>query len=455
MSLAAGLLAAGHETTVTQIPNFVYVLLTNPGGAGTVAGRAGPDAAAVEELMRWVPLGAASAFARYALEDVEIGGVMVRAGEPVLVAVPRPTGTTRSSPTRTGWTSTGRRTRTSASATAYTTHRRPTGPDGTAGGPGRAGAATRTAVGRARERADLEERDAGPGAARAAGGMVSRGTWRVEWTPPLHRLGDLREYRPGPLLPGRRAVPPVAELIDPADSVPDAAESCPMEAIVVPTRRTTADRPGTVTGRWPAPAGYPEPATAPAQPWSSCSSAMVVGRPLSASLIRSTRPVPGLKSRFAGGWSGSAGMRAGRQMPLRRLHPVGQLDQFLVGHRAQPGEELRLLLLHVVPDALRQVGDQRREADVGRLQWLQLLQRPLGGRHARRSRVRRAARRRATPGGRSGKTNISSATVCRTNSAISTSASRRRCSAVPCPVSSSTKIASISWWSAVRMSTTS
>jgi cytochrome P450 len=40
--------------------------------------------AAVEELMRWVPLGAGSAFARYATEDIELGGVLVRAGEPVL-----------------------------------------------------------------------------------------------------------------------------------------------------------------------------------------------------------------------------------------------------------------------------------------------------------------------------------------------------------------------------------
>ena len=32
VQLAAGLLAAGHETTVTQIPNFVYVLLTTPSG---------------------------------------------------------------------------------------------------------------------------------------------------------------------------------------------------------------------------------------------------------------------------------------------------------------------------------------------------------------------------------------------------------------------------------------
>ena len=40
--------------------------------------------AAVEELLRYVPLGVGSSFARYAKEDVEVGGVLVRAGEPVL-----------------------------------------------------------------------------------------------------------------------------------------------------------------------------------------------------------------------------------------------------------------------------------------------------------------------------------------------------------------------------------
>lgn len=82
--LLTGLLAAGHETTVTQIPNFTYVLLTNPEKLAEL--RAAPELvpAAVEELLRYVPLGVASSFARYATEDVELGGVLVRAGEPVI-----------------------------------------------------------------------------------------------------------------------------------------------------------------------------------------------------------------------------------------------------------------------------------------------------------------------------------------------------------------------------------
>ncbi|MEV4479616.1 cytochrome P450 [Micromonospora coxensis] len=85
--LAAGLLAAGHETTVTQIPNMVYVLLTEEGGWERL--RADPTLVprAVEELMRFIPLGATAAFPRYATEDVELGGVLVRAGEPVVVSL--------------------------------------------------------------------------------------------------------------------------------------------------------------------------------------------------------------------------------------------------------------------------------------------------------------------------------------------------------------------------------
>jgi cytochrome P450 len=85
--LAAGLLAAGHETTVTQIPNFVYVLLTHPEQCERLRADLDLVPSAVEELMRYVPLGVASSFARYALEDVELGGVLVRAGDPVIGSV--------------------------------------------------------------------------------------------------------------------------------------------------------------------------------------------------------------------------------------------------------------------------------------------------------------------------------------------------------------------------------
>jgi cytochrome P450 len=84
VAFSAGLLAAGHETTVTQIPNFVYALLTTPGATDQLRADPALIPSAVEELLRWVPLGAASTFARYAVEDVELGGITIRAGEPVL-----------------------------------------------------------------------------------------------------------------------------------------------------------------------------------------------------------------------------------------------------------------------------------------------------------------------------------------------------------------------------------
>jgi cytochrome P450 len=87
LSLAEALLVAGHETTATQIPNFVYVLLTHPGQLAALRADLDLIPRAVEELMRFVPLGGGASIARYALEDVELGGVMVRAGEPVVVSL--------------------------------------------------------------------------------------------------------------------------------------------------------------------------------------------------------------------------------------------------------------------------------------------------------------------------------------------------------------------------------
>ncbi|GAA2169500.1 cytochrome P450 [Actinomadura napierensis] len=87
LAMAEGILVAGHETTASQIPNFAYVLLTRPGQLAALRADPGLIPQTVEELMRYVPLGGAAGSARYALEDVELGGVMVRAGEPVVVAL--------------------------------------------------------------------------------------------------------------------------------------------------------------------------------------------------------------------------------------------------------------------------------------------------------------------------------------------------------------------------------
>ncbi|MBT2387328.1 cytochrome P450 [Streptomyces sp. ISL-11] len=87
VDLCVGILIAGHETTATQIPNFLCTLLDHPGRLEELRADPALIPGAVEELLRFVPFGAGASFPRYATEDIEVGGTLVRAGEPVLVAV--------------------------------------------------------------------------------------------------------------------------------------------------------------------------------------------------------------------------------------------------------------------------------------------------------------------------------------------------------------------------------
>ncbi|MBB4893187.1 cytochrome P450 [Streptomyces olivoverticillatus] len=85
-SLAFLILFAGYENTVHLIANAVLALLDHPELLREL--RTNPDglAAAVEELNRWdgpSPL----AIRRFPLEDVEIGGVRIPAGETVLLSL--------------------------------------------------------------------------------------------------------------------------------------------------------------------------------------------------------------------------------------------------------------------------------------------------------------------------------------------------------------------------------
>nr|WP_239074005.1 cytochrome P450 [Streptomyces sp. SID10853] len=87
VDLCVGILVAGHETTASQIPNFVHTLLDHPGEWQRLGAEPGLIDSAVEELLRFVPLGSGAGQPRYAKEDIEVGGTLVRAGSPVLVAV--------------------------------------------------------------------------------------------------------------------------------------------------------------------------------------------------------------------------------------------------------------------------------------------------------------------------------------------------------------------------------
>jgi cytochrome P450 len=87
IELATVLLAAGHETTATQISNFGYLLLTHPGQLAQVKERPELLPGAIEELLRFVPLTRLETqLPRYALEEVELSGGTVPAGDPVQIS---------------------------------------------------------------------------------------------------------------------------------------------------------------------------------------------------------------------------------------------------------------------------------------------------------------------------------------------------------------------------------
>ncbi|WP_037607971.1 cytochrome P450 [Streptacidiphilus rugosus] len=81
--LGVSLLVAGHETTVNQIGNSVLALLAHPEQPARTL--TDPDAvpAAVEELLR-LHLPGDETLLRIAVEDVELDGRLIRAGEAVL-----------------------------------------------------------------------------------------------------------------------------------------------------------------------------------------------------------------------------------------------------------------------------------------------------------------------------------------------------------------------------------
>ncbi|MER8002860.1 cytochrome P450 [Streptomyces sp. NPDC095613] len=82
--IALILLAAGLDTTANMLALGTFALLRNPEQLAAL--RADPALAdrAVEELLRY--LSVAKTFMRTALEDVEVGGQIIRAGSPVILS---------------------------------------------------------------------------------------------------------------------------------------------------------------------------------------------------------------------------------------------------------------------------------------------------------------------------------------------------------------------------------
>lgn len=86
--LGASLLISGYPASASQIANCTYVLLTRPELWRELLENPGLLPTATEELLRYVPLGSNAGLPRVATQDVELGGVLVRAGEMVMIARP-------------------------------------------------------------------------------------------------------------------------------------------------------------------------------------------------------------------------------------------------------------------------------------------------------------------------------------------------------------------------------
>ena len=84
LSLLFLLLGAGYETTVNLIGNGTLMLLSDPERLAAVREDPASLRTAIEEFLRLDPP-VKVVFPRYPLADVELGGVLIRAGEPVVV----------------------------------------------------------------------------------------------------------------------------------------------------------------------------------------------------------------------------------------------------------------------------------------------------------------------------------------------------------------------------------
>jgi len=85
VGLGLALLLGGYENTANEIANFVAVLLADPAQLTLLRDDPSLIPAAVEELLRIVPIFLTGAFVRIALEDVRLSGGVVPKGDCVVV----------------------------------------------------------------------------------------------------------------------------------------------------------------------------------------------------------------------------------------------------------------------------------------------------------------------------------------------------------------------------------
>src|SRR5262249_14376058 len=86
--LATGILIAGHETTAGQLGVSIAALLENPDQLAVLRDAETPTAiaAAVEELLRYCSI-IQPGQPRIAVEDIEIDGEVIRAGDGIILDV--------------------------------------------------------------------------------------------------------------------------------------------------------------------------------------------------------------------------------------------------------------------------------------------------------------------------------------------------------------------------------
>ncbi|MDF6043346.1 cytochrome P450 [Streptomyces sp. JH14] len=84
--MAMVLLITGQDTTTYEIGNLAYTLLTRPKELAMLRAQPAMLPQAIEEMLRFIPFRKGVGIPRIALEDVELSGVKIRAGDVVHVS---------------------------------------------------------------------------------------------------------------------------------------------------------------------------------------------------------------------------------------------------------------------------------------------------------------------------------------------------------------------------------
>lgn len=85
ITMSIALLATGHHTTANQLANHLYILLSQREQWERLVAEPELLPTAIEELLRVTPLSPYSENTRIAVEDIEVGGQLVKAGEAVMI----------------------------------------------------------------------------------------------------------------------------------------------------------------------------------------------------------------------------------------------------------------------------------------------------------------------------------------------------------------------------------